>query len=475
MNSKPALLWFRRDLRITDNPALVAACRHKSVVPVFIWSPQEEAGWAPGSASRWWLRHSLTALNDTLRSSGSRLILRTGSSLEELMHLVRESGAKAIYANRLYEPWLLKRDARIQKEFRAIGISLNYFSATLLNEPWDILNRQGNPFQVFTPFWLACQKQGAPGIPTAKPKAIPTPSHWPRSLRMDELDSSPTNIWAAGFSTVWSPGEKQAQRKLQDLKRVLADYPRAREIPSLAGTSRLSPHLHFGEIGPRQIWQTVQDEASASGPVSYSAAWSFLRQLGWREFAHYLLYHFPWTPDQPLRVKFTDFPWRRDTKSFRVWQKGLTGYPLVDAGMRELQQTGWMHNRVRMMVASFLVKDLLLSWKSGAKWFWDSLVDADLANNTLGWQWVAGCGADASPYDRIFNPVLQGEKYDRDGDYVRQWVPELKRIPMQWIHKPWMIPANIREKSGYPPPWLDHSVARDRALEAFTELPSSHP
>jgi deoxyribodipyrimidine photo-lyase len=468
MQSKPALLWLRRDLRLADNPALIAACGHKAALPVVIWSPEEEDRWAPGAASRWWFHHALAALDGALQAMGSRLIIRRGPSLPALLALIRETGAGAVYWNRLYEPRVLDRDGRVQKSLGNAGIHVESFNAALLHEPWDVRNRQGDPFQVFTPFWRACQEQGEPGEPAPKPRSIPAPPRWPRSLDLAELNMLPKLGWADGFSRFWKPGEKGAQRKLKDfLAESLADYPRARDLPDEVGTSRLSPHLHFGEIGPRQVWQAVQRKVRNSGPAAHEAAGSFLRQLGWREFAYHLLYHFPFTPEKPLRAKFATFPWDDTSKALAAWQKGLTGYPLVDAGMRELWATGWMHNRVRMIVASFLVKDLLLPWNDGAKWFWDTLVDADLANNTLGWQWAAGCGADAAPYFRIFNPVLQAEKFDPQGDYVRRWIPELKFTPLKWVHKPWKAPADIRGKCDYPAPVIDHAEARDRALQAF--------
>jgi len=469
MESKPALIWFRRDLRLADNPALIAACRHPAAVPVFIWSPKEDGNWAPGAASRWWLHHSLSALANALEAEGSQFIIRKGPSLGTLLQLARETGARSIYSNRLHEPLALQRDTHVAAGLQHAGIRHESFDASLLFEPWEIHSRDGNPFQVFTPFWRTCLAPGEPGDPAPKPRSIPAPARWPCSLALDELELLPRLRWADGFHKVWRPGEKAAHGKLSDfLRGNLAGYPEGRDLPAEAGTSRLSPHLHYGEISPRQIWQAVQDRVRRSGPANQAAAGAFLRQLGWREFAHHLLYHFPFTPEQPLRANFSKFPWRKDAKTLKVWQKGLTGYPLVDAGMRELWETGWMHNRVRMIVASFLVKDLLLPWQSGADWFWDTLLDADLANNTLGWQWAAGCGADAAPYFRVFNPVLQGEKFDPSGDYVRRWVPELKPFAAKWIHKPWIAPAEIRKTVNYPLPTVNHAEARDRALEAFS-------
>jgi deoxyribodipyrimidine photo-lyase len=468
MESKPALIWFRRDLRLADNPALIAACRHKALAPVFIWSPNEEGNWAPGAASRWWLHHSLSALANALETEGSILIIRKGPSLETLLQLARETGARAIYSNRLHEPRVLQRDTQVADGLKHAGIWSESFNASLLFEPWEICNRQGKAFQVFTPFWRTCLAPGEPGAPAPKPRSIPPPARRPCSLALDELELLPKLRWADRFSKSWIPGEKGAHGKLSDfLRENLAGYPEGRDLPAEPGTSRLSPHLHYGEIGPQQIWQAVQDRARRSGPAYQAAAGAFLRQLGWREFAYHLLYHFPFTPEKPLRANFSKFPWRNDAKTLKAWRKGLTGYPLVDAGMRELWETGWMHNRVRMIVASFLVKDLLLPWRSGEDWFWDTLLDADLANNTLGWQWAAGCGADAAPYFRVFHPVLQGEKFDPSGDYVRRWVPELKAVPARWIHKPWKAPSEIRGTVDYPLPTVDHAEARERALEAF--------
>ena len=469
MESKPAIVWFRRDLRTADNPALIAACRHGSVVPVFISAPGEDERWAPGAASRWWLHHSLSALDNSLRAAGSRLIVRRGPTMDTLLALIRETGAGSVYWNRLYESAALKRDAQVKESLRKSGLQAESFNSALLHEPWTLKNRQGKPFQVFTPYWKTCQEQGESGRPAPEPRSIPSPARWPKSMNLRELALLPKIGWADGFSKVWNPGEAGARRKLKNfIEDALADYPKAREIPHEAGTSRLSPHLHFGEIGPRQVWSAIQDEARTSAPHVQSAAGAFLRQLGWREFAHHLLYHFPFTPARPLRAQFEKFPWARNAKFLKAWQKGQTGYPIIDAGMRELWSTGWMHNRVRMIVASFLVKDLLLSWTEGAAWFWDTLVDADLANNTLGWQWAGGCGADAAPYFRIFNPVLQGGKFDPDGTYVTRWIPELKALPAKWVHQPWEAPRDALRKTGYPPPLVDHGAARDRALEAFS-------
>jgi deoxyribodipyrimidine photo-lyase len=348
----------------------------------------------------------------------------------------------------------------------------------LLYEPGEILNSSGKPFQVFTPFWNACCSGPEPAAPLLRPKRLAAPGGWPRSLALDELDLEPKVDWASGIRAAWTPGEKGAHDLLRRFVREsLLDYSDQRDRPYVPGTSRLSPHLRFGEISPRQIWHGVYGGLNSKRTrTSMKAVEPFLRQLGWREFSYHLLHHLPHTTDEPLRSDFAAFPWRTDEAALKAWQRGQTGYPLVDAGMRELWATGWMHNRVRMVVASFLVKDLLIPWQEGARWFWDTLVDADLANNTMGWQWTAGCGADAAPYFRVFNPVGQGERFDAKGDYVRRWVPELAKLPPAWIHRPWEAPAAVLAEAGivlgktYPKRIVVHAEARERALAAVATL-----
>lgn len=470
------LVWFRLDLRLADNPALQAAlARGQPVIPVFIWSPEEEDPWPPGAASRWWLHHSLNALDRSLRKCGSRLILRRGSSPAVLRTLAKETGARAIFWNRRYEPALIARDGRLEESLRTEGFVVQSFNSALLFEPWTLKTNAGRPFQVFTPFWRACLAMPEPPAPTEVPRNLKSPARWPASERLDTLALLPKFDWAAGLRAAWQPGEAGAQQQLRRFVRsALADYPARRDFPAQPGTSRLSPHLHFGEIGPRQIWHALRKAAASSVTKHLRRTTpSYLRQLGWREFAHHLLFHFPHTTTQPLRSEFARLEWNRNPATLRAWQRGRTGYPLVDAGMRELWATGWMHNRVRMVVASLLVKDLLLPWQEGARWFWDTLVDADLANNTLGWQWSAGCGADAAPFFRIFNPVQQSEKFDATGDYIRRWVPELAGLPAKWLHKPWQAPPEILRNAGivlgrtYPQPIVDHAEARNLALAAF--------
>jgi len=504
MKPSPAVVWFRNDLRLADNPALHAARqRGGAVVPVFIWAPEEEAPWVLGAASRWWLHQSLVSLDSSLRAAGSRLIIQRGPTIETLRTIVVATGAGAVFWNRRYEPAILQRDAKIEVALRSDGLVVESFSGALLHEPGSIRNQSGKPFQVFTPFWKQCLREPEPTEPMAAPRRWAAPEHWPECLHPDALGLAPRIPWAGGLRAAWSPGEAGALAQLQRfLLNGASDYGENRNRPDRTGTSRLSPHLHFGEIGPRQIWHALRRQAAA-GTASATATrntaqpgaggggqgtraglavlpdWRgspFLTEVGWREFAHHLLYHFPKTTGQPLRASFERFPWREDAALLAAWQKGRTGYPIVDAGMRELWTTGWMHNRVRMIVASFLVKDLMISWTEGARWFWDTLVDADLAQNTLGWQWTAGCGADAAPYFRIFNPVSQGEKFDPQGDYVRAWCPELARLSDEWVHQPWKAPAAVLTRAEislgqtYPRPIVSHAIAREVALEAFARL-----
>ncbi len=479
MNESPAIVWFRYDLRLADNPAVQKAiARGGPVIALFIWSPEEEVEWQPGGASRWWLHQSLARLSASLEKIGARLVIRRGASGTALKSLLKETGADAVFWNRRYEPALIERDRELKAELRSTGCTVETFNSALLFEPWTVQNKSGKPFQVFTPYWKTCLALGEPADPLPSPRFLPSPKKHPASVPLATLELEPKTDWASGIRSAWIPGESAAKKMLEEFcDSAFANYGEGRNRPDQNGTSRLSPYLHFGEISPRQVWHGLRRAAEKAGAAT--ATWrnsQFLAEIGWREFAHHLLFHFPEMPMKPLRTEFENFPWRDDADFLKAWQRGQTGYPLVDAGMRQLWTTGWMHNRVRMVVGSFLVKDLLLPWQEGARWFWDTLVDADLANNTLGWQWIAGCGADAAPFFRIFNPTTQGEKFDPQGDYVRRWVPELGRLPAEWIHQPSNAPADILARAGvqlgrnYPPPIISHTIAREVALAAYAKI-----
>ncbi|MFN2378334.1 MAG: deoxyribodipyrimidine photo-lyase, partial [Candidatus Binatia bacterium] len=460
-------------------PALAAAIeRGGPVVPLFVWSPAEEGAWAPGAASRWWLHRSLAALAAAIEARGSRLLLRRGDSLEALRAVARDTGAGAVVWNRRYEPALVARDRHLKEALREGGLEARSFNSALLFEPWENTKEDGSAYRVFTPFWNAMRRRGRVADPVATPAALPAPRKWPAGEKLDSLELLPRNDWASGIDAAWTPGEDGAGAELERfLSDGVAGYPTRHDLPADQGTSRLSPHLHFGEIGPRSVWKAVQDAVGdrADG-VFDAAAESWLRQLAWREFGHHLLFHFPHTTDAPLRSEFAGFAWNDDRDLLARWQRGLTGYPIVDAGMRELWTTGWMHNRVRMVAASFLVKDLRIAWQEGARWFWDTLVDADLANNTMGWQWTAGCGADAAPYFRVFNPVLQSRRFDAEGAYLRRWLPELAALDSKWIHEPHAAPpavlaaAGVRLGDDYPLPIVAHDQAKRLALEAYRAM-----
>ncbi|MBV8805357.1 MAG: deoxyribodipyrimidine photo-lyase [Sinobacteraceae bacterium] len=417
MSRPAAIVWLRQDLRLRNNPALQAATGTGGpVIPVYIWSPEEEGDWAPGSASRWWLHHSLASLDDQLRRRGSRLILAQGPALRVLQTLANDTGATAVYWNKRYEPAAVRCQQLVAEGLRRDGLRTTELNGSLLSDPAEFLNQSGKPYQVYTAFQRSLLKGLRPGDALPAPRSLRSPARWPRTLPLESFGLLPRIKWYLTMETTWQPGEPGAQAALKRfLEGRVADYNRARDIPAVPGTSRLSPHLHFGEIDPTQIWHALR--ARGGNTV-------FLKEILWREFAYHLLHHFPQTPTRPLRSEFEQFPWRRNSRLLRAWQRGATGIPLVDAGMRELWATGWMHNRVRMVVGSFLVKNLLIPWQEGAHWFWDTLVDADLANNTLNWQWVGGCGADAAPYFRIFNPETQARRFDPDNRYVRKWVTE---------------------------------------------------
>ncbi|MEO6927419.1 MAG: deoxyribodipyrimidine photo-lyase [Rhodanobacter sp.] len=465
-----ALVLFRRDLRLTDNLAWHAACaEHAQVLPVFIQT-DDDGPWSAGGASRWWLHHSLASLDQDLRDAGAGLYLRRGEPLDILRDLVRRTGASVVSWNRLYEPATTARDTWIKSALQEDGIAVHSHNAALWCEPWQIATRQGQPYKVFTPYWRTLRPQ----LQLAEPLPAPRVPGWqalPDGLPLAALELLPRVDWAGGLRESWRPGEAGAHELLEIFgDDAIGNYAHARDLPARHGTSRLSPHLHFGEISPPQIHFELERRARATEAKRRPDIEPYLRQLGWREFAHHLLYHFPQTPTENFNPRFAEFGWASsDPALLERWQQGRTGIPLVDAGMRELWHTGWMHNRVRMIVGSFLTKNLRQHWQHGARWFRDTLVDADLANNTLGWQWVAGCGADAAPYFRVFNPVTQAKRFDPEGHYLRRWLPELADAPLALLHEPWKNPS-LLALSGYPAPMVDLGHSRLQALDAYGAL-----
>jgi len=469
----PIILWFRSDLRLADNPALTAAAESgKPIIALYVLDGAKD--WAIGGAARWWLAHSLRALARDLGRHRVPLTLRRGEPAVIVGRIAAETGAREIHWNRCYDGRSITRDKALKAELKRRGVEVRSHNASLLAEPWDIAGKTGQPYGKFTPFWRQLRTLSPP-MPLPSPDRLVSAGKIP-SDRLEDWRLEPASPnWAQCFDDVWQPGEAGAGERLrQFLDEALSAYASGRDRPDRQGTSGLSPHLHWGEISPRQIWHAAI--AARQAGANDAAVESFLAELGWREFSHHLLYHHPDLPDRPLRPAFEAFPWSPDRRLLRAWQRGLTGYPIVDAGMRALWATGWMHNRVRMVTASFLTKHLLQPWQDGEAWFWDCLVDADLASNAANWQWVAGCGADAAPYFRIFNPTLQGRKFDPDGGYVRQWVPELRAFPSEFIHEPWRAPDRFRklamDECGrvYPDPIVDHRTARASALHAYATL-----
>lgn len=467
-----AILWLRHDLRLSDNHALAAALEgYSRIVPVFVLDDAKAGRWQVGGAARWWLHHSLASLDTALRKHKSGLVLRRGDSVSVLTDLVRETGAEALFCGETHEPWLGTLTESVEK---AVGVPVHRRRVATLFDPDSIRTKTGGRYGVYGPFARACRAQPEPDAPIPAPTSIPSPKKLPRSEALDDWDLLPTKPdWSGGFGTMWKPGEDGADKKLRDfLKNRLGGYGESRNVPGdPQGTSMLSPHLRWGEISPNQVWHAARE---AAGHGKAKAGWdSFSAEILWHDFSAYLLRHNPDMPEDPLRAAYAKLPWRRDAKGMRAWQQGRTGIPIVDAGMRQLWQHGWMHNRVRMITASFLVKHMLVAWQDGEAWFSDTLVDADLATNAASWQWIGGCGTDSQPFFRIFNPVTQGKTHDPDGRYVRQYVPELKNLPDRWLHCPWQAPDSVLEKAGivlgrdYPMPILDLDEGRDRALEAY--------
>ena len=474
MPEAPILVWFRQDLRLADNPALAFALREaegrRPVLPLYLWTPAEEGEAAPGAAARWWLHHALADLGTRLSAAGLGLTLQQGeTALALLAALLEQTGADTLCWNRRYEPSVRARDAQIKQTLQARGVTVRSFNSALLHEPMAVLRDNQAPYRVFSAYQRAADR-----LPKRAPVSLPalptvTPREQPRGVALESLDLLPRIRWDAGLAATWQPTLAGGEARLQRFLQQLESYGERRDLPAEQGTSELSPYLHFGQLGPRQLWQALADRPG-------EGAAKFASELYWREFSYYLLMHNPQMHRAPLQARFERLRWREAPDQLAAWQRGQTGYPLVDAGMRQLWQTGWMHNRVRMVVASFLTKHLLLPWQAGAAWFLDTLVDADLANNAQGWQWAAGCGVDASPYTRIFNPTLQGRRFDADGRYLRHYLPELGRLPDRHIHEPAAAPPAVLAAAGvqlgrdYPPPIVPHREARERALATYAAL-----
>lgn len=445
------ILWFRQDLRIADQPALLAAAHDGAVIPVYVLDDEGPGRWRIGAAQRWWLHHSLAALDGALRELGSRLTLRRGPAVETLTALGAETGATQIHATRHQEPWWRKAEEQL-------GDALSLHDGNHLAPVEEVTTGSGGQFRVFGAFYKALGRLLPPPEPLPAPDRIGAPRHWPKSDQLASWDLLPTKPdWAGGFD-VWTPGEAGAMEALNDFVERVADYHPDRDMPSSEGTSRLSPHLHFGEISPRQIWHAL--------PGRGEGVSTFRRELAWRDFAAGVIRALPYYGLRNGRANLDEFPWRKSRPDLAAWQRGHTGYPIVDAGMRELWATGWMHNRVRMIAASFLVKHLLIDWRAGERWFWDCLIDADYGNNAVNWQWVAGTGVDSNMFVRIMAPLVQSEKFDA-ADYIRRWMPELAHLSDAAIHDP--DGAGCRPDD-YPAKIIEHRAARERALGAYSSL-----
>lgn len=473
MSCSPSLFWFRQDLRLLDNPGLYEAIQAGSIMAIYIFDEESAGSFKMGAASRCWLHHSLKKLHASLES---KLNIYSGASLKIIPELIEAHNIKAVYWNRCYEPWRIKNDVALKMKLHELGVHCKSFNGSLLWEPWETLKSDQTHYKVFTPFYRHASLRTVRALvpQLLRPLKVSLIKDKKNSTTLSDLRLLPSEQWYRNFEKEWEIGEAGAQKKIQAfLANDLSGYKIGRNFPGKKNVSRLSPHLHFGEISPQQVWHAVTHVGSE---ISREDKAHFLSELGWREFSYYLLYHFPELPWKNFQPKFDHFPWTENKELLIAWQQGKTGYPIVDAGMRELWQTGNMHNRVRMIVASFLVKNLLIHWHHGAAWFWDTLLDADLANNSASWQWVTGCGADAAPYFRIFNPILQGEKFDPEGEYTCRFVPELRKMSKKFLFKPWEAPETVLKEAEvelgktYPFPIVDLEASRNRALEAYTFL-----
>ncbi|MBT5640705.1 MAG: deoxyribodipyrimidine photo-lyase [Rhodobiaceae bacterium] len=465
--------WFRQDLRLKDNPSLSNAAKYKKILPIYILDDYNSKDYKMGSVSRWWLYNSLRSLKKKLNNN---LSIYDGNPLEVFQYLINKYDIQEVCWNRCYEPWRISRDKKIKSFLESLGIKVVTTNGSLLWEPWDTKKDDLTPYRVFTPFYKrACLKSESPRFPIITPDFQELISDTDGSRNLDDIKLLPSHNWYQEIEYIWKPGEDQASMKLTSfLEDGISDYKEGRNFPSKKKVSQLSPYLHFGEISPNEVWYASQSK-NIEGPEEENVK-HFLSELGWREFSYNLLYYNQDLPISNLQKKFDNFPWQENSEHLYKWKRGLTGYPIVDAGMRELWRTGYMHNRVRMIVGSFLVKNLLLHWKHGERWFWDCLIDADLANNSASWQWIAGSGADAAPYYRIFNPITQGIKFDSDGIYTRKYIPELKNVPNKYLFNPWEAPkeildeANVQLGVNYPYPVVDLRDSRERALNAFKSI-----
>tara|TARA_B100000767_G_scaffold2022_1_gene2028 strand:+ start:478 stop:1920 length:1443 start_codon:yes stop_codon:yes gene_type:complete len=475
MNNKVSIYWIRQDLRLIDNPALTGAVNNGPIIPIYILDEESPKEHKLGQTSLLWLHHSLIQLN---MKFDNKLLIARGNPENILLNICKLETVNHIFWNRVYEPWSITRDKKIKRNLTEKNIEISTFNSSLLWEPWDVKKNDNTPYRVFTPFFRrGCLNAKTPRRPIPKPENItyhPITSF--ETLKINDLSLQPKNKWKDNITAEWSFGEDAAQKRLNEfVDNELDGYKEGRNFPTKQNVSRLSPYLHWGEISPNTVWYKVKDKNDLE-IKNHQDTEHFLSEMGWREFSHSLLYYFPDLPRKNLQTKFDNFSWNIDAIKLKAWQRGNTGYPIVDAGMRELWLTGYMHNRLRMVVGSFLVKNLLLHWNEGEKWFWDCLVDADLANNSAGWQWIAGCGADAAPYFRIFNPITQGLKFDPNGEYVRKYVPEISKLPNKYLFNPWDAPnedlkmANITLGDTYPKPIVDLKTSRQAALTAFAKL-----